>query len=243
MAASKSTFISTGEELGVFLSSIEPDSTLYIDLEGNNLGRHGTITLVTILVHPQNVTGVVDVLTLGESAFSIQSDKGQSLKSIFEDPGIATCVWDVRNDADALWAHFKVALAGVIDIQLLENASRPAHFNKYNLSGLGNAVKYDLAGIMGNFERQKWMQTKSEGAALMPTDVFSKRPLPPNVLQYCVNDVVALPALRNRYTQRITPQWLSKAMEESRRRAEDARSPGFNPGPSPAKALGPWGNK
>ena len=32
---------------------------------------------------------------------------GETLKSILEDPDIPECAWDVRNDADALWALYK----------------------------------------------------------------------------------------------------------------------------------------
>lgn len=53
--ASSHSLISTALELKAFLSSIPPSSTRYIDLEGNSLSRHGTISLITILIHPQRV--------------------------------------------------------------------------------------------------------------------------------------------------------------------------------------------
>lgn len=68
--------------------------------------------------------GLIDVLALGKEAFATASNNGKTLKSILEDPNIPKCAWDVRNDADALWALYDVGLASVIDIQLLENASR-----------------------------------------------------------------------------------------------------------------------
>ena len=98
------TLISSVPELEAFLSSIPPSSTLYLDLEGNSLSRYGTISLITILIHPQRVVRLIDVLVLGKSAFTAASNNGKTLKSIFEDPDIPKCAWDVRNDADALWA-------------------------------------------------------------------------------------------------------------------------------------------
>ncbi|KAG6354422.1 hypothetical protein INS49_004439 [Diaporthe citri] len=120
-----SILISTSADLKIFLSSIRPGSTIYLDLEGKNLSRDGTLTLATMLIQPQNDTRVVDVLSLGKSAFDVESDEGTSLKSILEDPDIPKGVWDVRNDADALWSHFQVKLAGVTDIQSLRTP--PAH--------------------------------------------------------------------------------------------------------------------
>lgn len=77
MDAPSSGLISSLAELKAFLSSITQDSTLYVDLEGNNLGRHGTITLITILVHPQKVTRLVDVLTLGSLVFTTAAGDGR----------------------------------------------------------------------------------------------------------------------------------------------------------------------
>ena len=47
--------ISSIPELEMFFSSIPPTSTLYLDLGGKNLRRHGTISLVTILISPERV--------------------------------------------------------------------------------------------------------------------------------------------------------------------------------------------
>jgi len=79
-------------ELEAFLSTIPSSSTLYLDLEGNSLSRHGTISLITILVYPQKVVRLIDVLVLGKSAFITASNSGKTLKSIFEDPDIPKCL-------------------------------------------------------------------------------------------------------------------------------------------------------
>lgn len=237
MAAPSSILISTSAELKIFLSSIRPAYTIYLDLEGKNPSRDGTLTLATMLIQPQNVTRVIDVLSLGESAFDIESEEGTSLKSILEDPDIPKSVWDVRNDADALWAHFRVALAGVTDVQLLENASRPEWMDQTRLRGLDRAILYDLK--LPFMEKERWLRTKDNGRNIMSQDGFSTRPLASDTLQYCVNDVVHLPALQKYYMQRITPKWLARAHEESHRRVADARSPGYQP-QSPDKVFAPW---
>lgn len=146
----------------------------------------------------------------------------------------------MRNDTDALWAHYRVGLAGVIDIQLLENASRPAYRDKNHLSSLDNAVRYDL--MLGYTDRQRWLQTKRDIRGLMPTGIFSKRPLDAKTIEYCVNDVKKLPDLKAVYINRITPDWLLKAQREMERRLTEARSPGYQP-QSREKALGPLPSK
>jgi len=224
-------------ELEAFLSSIPPSSTLYLDLEGNCLSRHGTISLITILIHPQRVVRLIDILALGESAFTTASDDGKTLKSIFEDADIPKCAWDVRNDADALWALYGVGLAGVIDIQLLENASRIG--DKTYIRGLDKSVRFDLN--LGFMEIGRWIQTKKEVQSLMPANVFASRPMDAKTVQYCANDVIHLPDLHALYLSRIRSRWLARAKKESARRVAEAHSPGYDP-QSPTKKLGPWGS-
>lgn len=229
--------VSSTKALKAFLSSVTKRSTLYLDLEGENLSRHGTLTLITILVKPQNTTRIIDVMTLRSSAFNTLSSDGGSLKSILESPSVPKRMWDVRNDADALWAHYKVGLAAVTDIQLLENASRPARHDKSRLMGLESAIRYDLR--WGYKDRQRWLRTKQDIRQLMPTGVFSKRPMDDKTIEYCVNDVKKLPDLEAVYMKKITPAWLHKAQREMERRLTEARSPDYQP-QSREKAFGPW---
>lgn len=241
MSTSRSTpaLISSVLELEAFLSSIPTSSTLYLDFEGNNLSRNGTISIITILIYPQNTVHLIDILTLGEIAFTTCSStggKGKTLKSIFEDPDITKFFWDVRNDADALWAHYRVGLAGVIDIQLLENASRED--DKTYIRGLDKSVQYDLK--LGFMELNRWLRTKKDVKDLMPNNVFSARPLDAKTIQYCVNDIIYLPALYALYSKRIKGDWLTKAVNESARRVAEAHGVGYEP-QSESKKLGPWG--
>jgi exonuclease 3'-5' domain-containing protein 1 len=228
--------ISSVEDLKKFLSSISSFNSLYIDLEGINLCRHGTISLITILVYPENVVRLVDVAVLGNQAFTVTSDSGKTLKSILEDPNIPKFLWDVRNDADALWALYRVGLAGVTDVQLLENATRFG--DKTYLRGLARSIQYDCN--LGLLERNRWLSTKEETTKLMSTGVFAARPLDGKTIDYCVNDVIHLPELRNTYMQRINKEWLGKVKKESAARVVEAHRSDYDP-LSPTKKFGPWG--
>lgn len=137
-----SNVISTIPSLQTFLSSLRKGhQTLCLDLEGQNLGRNGTLTLISIHLLPDQETHIIDVQTLGTAAFTT-TDGTTTLKSILEDERYPKYIWDVRNDADALKSHHDVGLAGVTDIQLLENATRRT--DKTYLRGLAICVEKDL---------------------------------------------------------------------------------------------------
>ncbi|KAL8296181.1 hypothetical protein RB600_001595 [Gaeumannomyces tritici] len=142
MPAPTTTVVASVEKLRVFLSSISHRSTLYLDLEGRNLSRNGTFDILTALVRPTKKTSLIDVHTLADTAFTTANGADRTLKGILGDPDVPKYFWGVRNDADALWSHHRVRLAGVTDVQLLENATRRA--NKTRLWGLNMAVKRHL---------------------------------------------------------------------------------------------------
>jgi exonuclease 3'-5' domain-containing protein 1 len=136
-----STLIGNISELRKFLSILSKSSALYLDIEGWNLSRHGTVSIITILAIPSNQAQLVDVSTLGDLAFSTASEDDKTVQSILED-SICKYLWDVRNDANALWFHYGVSLGGITDLQLLENASRSD--DKTYVRGLEKSVQNDL---------------------------------------------------------------------------------------------------
>lgn len=244
-----SSLISTTRELREFLSSIPPRSTLYVDLEGDNVCRHGTVSLITILIHQLQEIHIIDVLTLGYAAFTTVSDSGETLKAILEDPSITKCFWDVRNDADALWALYEVDLVGVMDIQLLENASRQTGRDKEYLAGRDMAISNDLnpgVGIMnvgrdprpGSF----WMPFQRyvvEGDDIQDFPPILRRPLDKDTVLKCTRDVLHLRGLRDVYMKRISIAWLGKVRQESAKRIAEAHAGDYVP-KSPLEAKGPW---
>lgn len=95
---------------------------LYLDLEGTNLSRLGSFSIVELFVLSQNYVYLIDVRFFGETTFSIESHDGLTLKDILESSDTPKVFFDVRNDIDVLYSHFKISLPGVQNIQLLENA-------------------------------------------------------------------------------------------------------------------------
>lgn len=97
---------------------------IYIDLEGVDLCREGSISILTLLVvhspgKPLTDAYLIDVFSLGSQAFNTPGIKETTLKDILQDEKIPKVFFDARNDSDALFAHFGVALHGVEDVQLM----------------------------------------------------------------------------------------------------------------------------
>jgi exonuclease 3'-5' domain-containing protein 1 len=136
-----------------------------------------------------------------------------------------------------LWFHYGVSLGGITDLQLLENASRLD--DKTFVRGLDRCVQNDLK--LGFMKTNRWLRTKDDIKKLMHLDIFSIRPLDRKTMEYCQNDIIHLPALREIYTARIKPEWLTKVKEESEHRVTQARSPEYDP-QSERKKVGPWGS-
>jgi exonuclease 3'-5' domain-containing protein 1 len=233
----QSALIGNVPELRKFLSALSKSSAIYLDIEGLNLSRHGTVSIISILLHPSNKVQLIDVSALGSLAFSTESEDGKTLRSILEDHSVRKYIWDVRNDANALWFHYGVSLGGITDLQLLENASTSD--DKTYVRGLDKCVQKDLK--LGFMKTNRWLRTKQDIKKLMHIDVFSIRPMDPKTMEYCQNDVIHLPALHEIYMARIKPEWLTKAKEESKNRVTQARSAEYDP-QSEGKKLGPWGS-
>lgn len=87
--------------------------SLYVDLEGWDLCRHGRVSLITIYAAPLNKTFLVDVQILGEQAFTCaEPGTERTLQAILEDPEIPKVFFDCRNDSDALFNLYNVNMSG-----------------------------------------------------------------------------------------------------------------------------------
>ncbi|XP_033631720.1 piRNA biogenesis protein EXD1-like [Asterias rubens] len=92
---------------------------LAVDLEGESLSRKGELSIVSIATDDDIY--LFDIKKLGREVF----DKG--LKSILEDSSRDKIMFDCRQDADCLWHQFRVRLANVLDLQLMEIIHNEEH--------------------------------------------------------------------------------------------------------------------
>ncbi|CAG8032098.1 unnamed protein product, partial [Penicillium nalgiovense] len=240
-------FVDTESKIATLVGRLQGLPTkppsLYIDLEGVNLSRHGSISIIQIYVLPFEETYLVDIHSLQEKAFSqTASDKSQTLLGILESPDTPKVFFDVRNDSDALFSHFNVKLAGVIDLQLMELATR--YFPRKYVNGLGKCIERDAR--LTTYETRLWKASKEKGLKLFAPerggsyDVFNVRPLSEDIKEYCVQDVQYLPRLWVQYHRKISPSWARKVITESTNRVKLSQTATYD-GSGKWKALAPLG--
>jgi len=251
---------------------------LYVDIEGNDLCRFGSVSLVQIHVPIVKHTFVLDVLVLGKLAFttsimtdvnpfSLSPDASASkttvtLQALLESPEILKCFFDVRNDSDALYNIYGIFMSGIVDLQILEVATRRG--SKKLLNGLARAIKTDsglsqevLSGWMAvkmkgkdmfNASRPSVVAVVLHGRPPEPTNVakeeldysiIDERPLPVELLEYSINDVIHLPRLWGIYDAKLTDTWRAKVENESVWRLNLAKQDMYY-GKNGNMALGPF---
>ena len=226
--------IDTGAALQNFLQSVPegngkcPD--LFIDLEGTNLSRHGTVSLLTVLVEPHKTIHIVDITKLGKDAFNTADQNDRTLKSMLESENIVKVFFDIRNDSDALFSLYGVRVAGVEDLQLMELASRAS--SKRLVHGLAKCIEQDAK--IGFDEQRRWREVKEKGRRLFAPEcggsyaVFDARPLPAEIKQYCAQDVSLMPNLREAYLEKLCDVWWLKIKEETAARITLSQTPSYD---------------
>lgn len=221
--------------------------TMYIDLEGVDLCHEGSISILTLATDtgiPTRRICLINVHTLGIRAFNTAGVKGKTLKDTLEDAKTPKVFFDVRNDCDALFALFGVALHGVEDVQLVESATRTTTASRKFLSSLTECVKQNCCLSIGDRTRTGWKLDKQHGERLFKAEyggtynVFNQRPIPKDIVSYCVGDVMHLPEVRSKLWAG-TNRWQDLVLEETKRRFAATQEPGYEPH-SPNRALAPW---
>ncbi|PPJ52382.1 hypothetical protein CBER1_10921 [Cercospora berteroae] len=228
------TLIDTCSALVTFLDGL-PDCKgyppkLYVDLEGKNLSRHGTISLVTILVHPRDTVHLVDVTTLNSEVFTTKATDGPTLQQILESADIAKVFFDIRHDSDALYALYGVRVKGICDLQLMQLATRIS--NRKHVNGLAKCIERD--STLSSAEKMKWDKVKKKGCELFAPEhggdyaVFDRRPLAKEILDYSTQDVIHMPNLWNVYRPKLCDAWWNKIVEETERRIKQSQAEAFD---------------
>lgn len=118
-----------------------PTPLLYLDCEGVDLGRNGSITLMQIYIPAISKIYILDIQTLGAQAFEITGKHtDRNLKSYLESKDDLKVFWDCRSDSDALYAHCGIAIARVMDAQLVKNPTNSKSKSNTRILGLMAAV-------------------------------------------------------------------------------------------------------
>ncbi|KAK4544147.1 hypothetical protein LTR36_004645 [Oleoguttula mirabilis] len=224
--------------------------SLFLDLEGIKLGRYGSISIISLYVLARDAGSpgtvyLVDVHRLGQTAFLTPNSRLTSLKTILESRAIPKVIFDVRNDSDALFAHYRISVAGIVDLQLMELASRRG--SRDFVAGLAKCIGNDVA--VSAAAKAEWQRTKDTGSRLFDPnkggryEVFNERPLRLQIQRYCAQDVVLLPALHGVYEAKLHVAgqefWQGMVEDATVARVKSSQSAGYDPH-SREKARGPW---
>jgi len=238
----------------------KPELRLFLDLEGVNLSREGTISIVTLLVDPGDAkdhrTYLIDVTTLGSRAFDTKGPvHDTTFKDVLQDPNIIKVLFDVRNDSDAMYSHYGVALENVRDIQLMENGARST--GRTYLCGLQRCIDESSWALRHLYKESgdtfreelidRWNCIKQIGAQLFKPElgggyeVFDQRPLSKAMVEYCVGDVVILPMLHDFFWEPRKQEWRDLIAKKSMERVEESQSEDYQPnGFHKAKSQWTW---
>lgn len=117
--------------------------SIYIDIEGVNLCRFGSILIIQILALLLDKTYLVNVHILKDNAFTIVGEEGQIVKDVLESATIPKVFFDIRNNLDTLFSYFSVNLVYIQDIQLMQLVTQT--YNRKYVSGLSKYIEKDIA--------------------------------------------------------------------------------------------------
>ena len=224
--------------------AVDPPS-LYLDLEGVKLGRHGSISIISLYVAPIKKIYLIDIHDLGKIAFTTTNSSAISLKTILESPTIPKVVFDIRNDSDALYSLFQISVDGILDLQLMELATRKG--SKDFVSGLAKCIEKE--NHISAAAKVDWQRRKESASRLYEPrkggryEVFEERPMKPEIVKYCAWTVALLPGLYKVYNGKLCgPEeafWQAQVREATRDRINLSQSPGYD-GEAESKVRGPW---
>ncbi|KAK2739093.1 hypothetical protein FQN57_006659 [Myotisia sp. PD_48] len=182
---------------------------LYFDLQGVELGRHGSISVVTLYILPKKTVYLIDMLQLGGSAFSMTTDKGISLETILETKNIPKVFFDSLNALDALFNLYGISVEGFHDVQVMELATRKG--SKAIRHELDECVAKDSPTLIA--EDLGWRLVNAAATKLLDperggrTEILDERPIRGELIWYCAQKVTSLPDLFKKYDASLSREW------------------------------------
>ncbi|XP_064619850.1 uncharacterized protein LOC135483161 [Lineus longissimus] len=221
------------EELDDVIAAIKKESLISMDCEGVKLSRNGSLTVLSI--GTPSKTYLFDVMKIGEAVF------GKDLKEILVSTSIVKLVFDCRRDADALWHLFKVKLANVMDIQLMQilyerthpdekstsQKDMEAHHRAYKDKSPMKRALFDWPRIRSLVNCIEWYLKDSSLLAVKKKvsltttgtdqEMWGKRPLTEDMQRYASLDVQCLFVLYEKLKAGLTSTEVATARKGSER--------------------------
>jgi len=193
------------------VKELRRQTEIAVDCKGNNLGRLGTLDILTIGTLNRKVF-LFDIAKLGSEAFDF------GLRELLESESMAKLMYDCRNDSDVLSHLYKVKLAGVLDLQLVELDRRPK-FKRRNgkkFPGL-KSLKESLNEYTDDDKTGELKERVSEqiwNAQLSGATIWDKRPLDTEFEDYCAVDTVKMFTLQKVFKKKMDKNKMLEATRE-----------------------------
>jgi exonuclease 3'-5' domain-containing protein 1 len=204
------TMVETEASLQEFLSvvdkvAVDYEVDLFLDAEGGNgHGRNSNLNFIQVKSASLDKTWLLDVQVLGAKIFDTPSTTGKkrTLGQICEDEKIPKVFFDVRADSDSIYGHLNVHLKGVIDLQVMELATRQD--SRVYLHGLDRCISKLPDNKLPRLAAQAWNGVKSIGKRYCTMaggyGAFDERPIADELRDYAVNDATLMPILFTYYS-------------------------------------------
>lgn len=207
----------------------EKPPSLFVGVEGVNLGRHGSISFISIYVRPRNKVYVVDVDVLGSKAFSTMDGGGNSLKNMLESPNPPKVVFDIRNGSNALFGLFQISLSGIVDVQLMELALRNG--SRDYLASFSSCVQKQHRELSEKDEKSNCVDTMNMGNLGEKPD--GDHALGTQMVGYSPQKVKMLASLWDIYSVGLKPpdqaMWRCLIRETTQKRIDASLRPQYDP--------------
>ncbi|CAD7950138.1 unnamed protein product [Amoebophrya sp. A120] len=205
------------------------ETLVAVDFEGVKLCRSGQLCLIQLtLSQSPTIVYVIDVFHLTNICVAgVCTAKGTSLKTILESEAIEKVWFDPRNDADALYHQFGVYPKNIFDLQLAEVASRRSQgLNVAYVQGL-NKVLFHCSAL-DNTQKKFSEHIGALGKNLFEPacggdyNIFTKRPLDPQILVYSAHDARYMLELRTHLIENIKDKdnWIPRILQAGGQRVE-----------------------
>ncbi|KAK2882483.1 hypothetical protein FQN49_000313 [Arthroderma sp. PD_2] len=221
---------------------------LFVEFKGINVGRHGSLSLISIYVLSEEKIYLINIHILGMRAFYTQDSTGTTLKSILECPILPKAAFDIRNASDVLFSQYNITLAGFHDIQLMELAAR--NDSKQFLRGLATCVRNDSP--LSEEDKSQWRLNNEVGKVIFCPEkgarpivvnkALTESPPSARIINYCAHSIAILPKLYDTYNRKLSQNegfWQPQLRRAIGDRVDLTKDPEFNVHDR-RNAYGPW---
>ncbi|KAF4169699.1 hypothetical protein CNMCM6936_006858 [Aspergillus lentulus] len=220
-------------------------AALFFDVQTINPGEDGSISIISLFVRPIKKVFLIDVLTLGDDAFTTTSLADNSLKLLLESSAASKILFDVGNASAGLFNHHGIRLNGIKDLQVMQLVTQYLRAQQAQAARLESCVEKEAQ--VPRRSLALWKQVHNTVNQLRDPAkggsdaVFRERPLRKTILDYHLQNVLALPWLWVAYCETLCKPsnafWRSMVFHTVRDRIRESTDPAGAGG----AGTRPWG--